>query len=107
MTDLSLRDELLAIVGEGFITFTPHHNPDDLHDESLHQRMVEPFAVVRPATTQQVVSIVQAATRHDVAITPRGSGTGLSGAATPIRGGIVSTWRTTSWSSNRASRCAN
>ncbi len=89
MTDLSLRDELLAIVGEGFITFTPHHNPDDLHDESLHQRMVEPFAVVRPATTQQVVSIVQAATRHDVAITPRGSGTGLSGAATPIRGGIV------------------
>jgi glycolate oxidase len=89
MTDPALKDELLEIVGEGFVTFTPHHNPDDLHDESLHQRMVEPFAVVRPATTQQVVSIVQCATRHGVAITPRGSGTGLSGAVTPIRGGIV------------------
>ena len=89
MVNESLRDELLAIVGEGYATFTPHHNPDDLHDESLHQRTVEPFAVVRPATTQQVVSIVQAANRHDIAITPRGSGTGLSGAVTPIRGGIV------------------
>ena len=89
MVNESLRDELLAIVGEGYATFTPHHNRDDLHDESLHQRTVEPFAVVRPATTQQVVSIVQAANRHDIAITPRGSGTGLSGAVTPIRGGIV------------------
>ena len=89
MVNESLREELLAIVGEGYATFTPHHNRDDLHDESLHQRTVEPFAVVRPATTQQVVSIVQAANRHDIAITPRGSGTGLSGAVTPIRGGIV------------------
>jgi glycolate oxidase len=89
MVNESLREELLAIVGEGYATFTPHHNPDDLHDESLHQRTVEPFAVVRPATTQQVVSIVQAANRHDIAITPRGSGTGLSGAVTPIRGGVV------------------
>ena len=89
MVNESLRDELLAIVGEGYATFTPHHNRDDLHDESLHQRTVEPFAVVRPATTQQVVSIVQAANRHDIAITPRGSGTGLSGAVTPIRGGVV------------------
>ena len=89
MTDESLREQLLAIVGDGSVTFSPHHNPDDLHDESLHQRTVEPFAVVRPATTQEVVEIVQAATRHDVAITPRGSGTGLSGAVTPIRGGVV------------------
>jgi glycolate oxidase len=89
MTDATLRDELLAIVGDTSATFTPHHNPDDLHDESLHQRVVEPFAVVRPSSTEQVVAIVQAAARHDVAITPRGSGTGLSGAVTPIRGGIV------------------
>ncbi len=89
MPDENLRDELLAVVGEGFATFTPHHNPDDLHDESLHQRSVEPFAVVRPRTTEEVVAIVQAATRHDVAVTPRGSGTGLSGAATPTRDGIV------------------
>ena len=89
MTDHSLSEELLAIVGEGFVSITPDHNPDDLHDESLHQRTVEPFAVVRPATTQQVVAIVQCATRHGAAVTPRGSGTGLSGAVTPIRGGIV------------------
>ena len=89
MPDQSLKDELLAIVGEHFATFTPHHNPDDLHDESLHQRHVEPFAVVRPETTEQVAAVVAAAASHGVAITARGSGTGLSGAATPSEGGIV------------------
>lgn len=89
MTDSQLSDELLAIVGEGSATFAPHHNPDDLHDESLHVRKVEPFAVVRPESTEQVIAIVNAASQHGVAITPRGSGTGLSGAVTPTPGGIV------------------
>lgn len=84
-----LHNELIAIVGVDAVTFSPDHNPDDLHDESLHSQHVEPFAVVRPATTQQVSDIAKVATRYGVPITPRGSGTGLSGGATPVPGGIV------------------
>ncbi len=89
MGNLTLRDEIIAIVGEDAATFEHEHYPDDLHDESLHQVHVEPFAVVRPSHTQQVSELAKLATRHGVALTPRGSGTGLSGAATPVPGGIV------------------
>ena len=89
MGTLELRNELIAIVGAGSVTFAPDHNPDDLHDESLHPSHVEPFAVVRPSNTQQVSAIAMLASAHGVAITPRGSGTGLSGAATPVADGIV------------------
>jgi glycolate oxidase len=83
------RNELIAIVGADAVTFSPSHQPDDLHDETLHPVHKEPFAVVRPLSTQQVSDIAKVASRHGVPITPRGSGTGLSGSATPVPGGIV------------------
>jgi len=86
---MDLRNELVDVVGVDHVTFSPHHNPDDLHDESLHAGHIEPFAVVRPATTEQVAHIARYASAHGVALTPRGSGTGLSGGATPVRDGIV------------------
>jgi glycolate oxidase len=84
-----LRGELIGVVGTDAVSFSPHHNSDDLHDESLHPSTAEPFAVVRPANTQQVADIARLATKYAVPITPRGSGTGLSGGATPVPGGIV------------------
>jgi glycolate oxidase len=89
MNSLDLRSELTAIVGADSATFTPNHNVDDLHDESLHQIHVEPFAVVRPLNTAQVAEIAKLASAHGVPLTARGSGTGLSGGATPVPGGIV------------------
>ncbi len=89
MGTLDLRNELIAIVGTDAVTFSPAHHPDDLHDESLHPDHNEPFAVVRPLNTRQVSDIAKTANSHGVPITPRGSGTGLSGAATPVPGGIV------------------
>ena len=89
MAPSTVQHELMSIVGSGAATFAPNHNLDDLHDESLHHLTVQPLAVVRPTTTLQVAQIVALASRNGLAITPRGSGTGLSGAATPIPGGIV------------------
>ncbi len=85
----NLRNELLELFGADAVTFAPHHREEDLHDESLHQRHHEPFAVVRPSSTADVAQLAQLATRHRITLTPRGSGTGLSGAATPVPGGIV------------------
>lgn len=84
-----LRNELVAVVGTEAATFSPDHSPDDLHDESLHPHQVEPFAVLRPSTTEQVAAIARIATARGVALTARGSGTGLSGGATPVADGIV------------------
>ena len=49
----------------------------------------EPFAVARPRSTEEVAELVRWAARHEVPITPRGSGTGLSGGALPVNGGLV------------------
>ncbi|MFI5035922.1 MAG: FAD-binding oxidoreductase [Acidimicrobiales bacterium] len=89
MSTDALQRELVDLVGADAVTFAPHHHPDDLHDESLHARTVQPFAVVRPADTGQVSALVRLAAREGRAITARGSGTGLSGGATPVEGGLV------------------
>ncbi len=89
MGNPALREALTSLLGEGGATFSPHHNPDDLHDETLHPDRVEPFAVTFPRTTEDVAAIARLASDHRVPITPRGSGTGLSGGATPVKDGIV------------------
>src|SRR5690242_14298358 len=48
-----------------------------------------PDAVVLPANVQQVSDVIKLATRHRLPVVPRGAGTGLSGGAVTIRGGIA------------------
>jgi len=81
--------EELARLVDGHATFRGHHSLDDLHDESLHERQCDPLAVVRPRSTGEVQAVLRWASAHQVAVTPRGSGTGLSGGATPLNEGIV------------------
>jgi glycolate oxidase len=88
VSDEGLRAELVKLTS-GLVTFSREHHPDDLHDESLHQRHREPFAVVRPTTTREVAELLRWASRREIPVTPRGSGTGLSGGATPVTGGLV------------------
>jgi glycolate oxidase len=45
--------------------------------------------VVFPRTTDEVVACVRAAAEHGLPVVPRGSGTGLAGAATPIGDALV------------------
>lgn len=48
-----------------------------------------PLAITFPESTEQVASIVRVANQYNLPITPRGAGTGLSGGATAVNGGIV------------------
>ncbi len=88
MTHLELVSELRHIVGERGLVSDPDalmtYNADgcvmDTHD---------PDVVVLPTTTEQVVAVVKLAAREHVPVIARGAGTGLSGGATPMRGGIV------------------
>src|SRR3989442_9267706 len=48
-----------------------------------------PDAVVLPATTAEVSSVIKLAAKHRIPVVPRGAGTGLSGGAVTIRGRIA------------------
>jgi glycolate oxidase len=48
-----------------------------------------PEALVRPETAEQIAAIMKLANRCKIPVTPRGAGSGLSGGAVPIYGGIV------------------
>ena len=55
-------------------------------------RVIEPgspVAVVRPASTAEVASVVRVAAAHGIAIITRGAGTGLSGGALPHKLGVT------------------
>ncbi|NLZ63121.1 MAG: FAD-binding oxidoreductase, partial [Lentisphaerae bacterium] len=48
-----------------------------------------PEAVVFPATAAEVAAVVKLANQECIPLTPRGAGSGLSGGAVPVYGGIV------------------
>src|SRR3977135_930626 len=48
-----------------------------------------PLAVVRPRRTEEVQAVMRWATANKIAVVPRGMGSGLSGGATALNGGIV------------------
>jgi len=86
--DPGFLQELRAIVGDrGLIV-----HADELRTyecDGLTNFRVMPGAVVLPSERQQVARVVRACAKHKVAFVARGSGTGLSGGALPVEGGIV------------------
>src|SRR5437667_6566003 len=79
--------ELSALLGARYVLHTPYDLMLYEYDASIDRST--PDIVVMPASTEDVVAIVKIAARHNVPIVPRGAGTGLSGGAIPIYGGIV------------------
>ena len=59
------------------------------HDEAPEYGKYMPDVVVEALTTEEVSKIMRFAYSHCIPVTPRGAGTGLSGAAVAIYGGIV------------------
>ncbi|WP_426574854.1 FAD-binding oxidoreductase [Aquihabitans sp. McL0605] len=80
---------LVDIVGAANVATGDAIAEDLTHDEAITAVPVVPAAVVRPATTDEVAAIVALAAEQGVALTARGSGTGLSGACIPQPDGIL------------------
>jgi glycolate oxidase len=57
------------------------------YDSSEHSH--RPDCAVWATTTEQVSEILKLANEHKIPVIPRGAGTGLSGMAVPVKGGIV------------------
>src|SRR5690625_3161954 len=58
-------------------------------DNALDPLAGRPLAVVRPLRTEEVQTVMRWASTHRVPVVTRGAGTGLSGGATAVDGGIV------------------
>ena len=83
-------DELIAIVGRKNVISDKEKIETYSHDEtSAKQYSHMPEVVVTPKTTKEIAKIVKLANKELIPITPRGAGSGLSGGAIPLFGGIV------------------
>ena len=84
-------DRLVAIVTKRNVIYRDAEKLEPYsHDEVVekeYQRL--PDVVVKPENAEQIAAILKLANRENIPVTPRGAGSGLSGGAVPIHGGIV------------------
>jgi len=80
--------KLGSIVGEKYILTIDDDKEPYSHDETLHHKFM-PGVVVKPGNTSEVSAIMKLAASERIPVTPRGAGTGLSGGALPVCGGIL------------------
>ena len=81
--------QLAEIVGADQVLVGEAIAEDYTHDEALSVAAQTPAAVVRPGTAAEVSAVLRAAASHGMPVTPRGTGTGLSGASIPRPDGLV------------------
>ena len=80
---------LIAELGDCVVVTDPDILASYLHDRAMDPAAGMPLAVVRPTSTEQVQAVLRWASAHRIPVVPRGAGSGLSGGATAIDGGIV------------------
>ncbi|MBP2073353.1 FAD-binding oxidoreductase [Thermoanaerobacterium butyriciformans] len=84
-------DELIEIVGNKNVIY---NNFDAMeaysHDEVAEKSYAHmPDVVVKPSSAEEISKIMKLANKYKIPVTPRGAGSGLSGGAVPVEGGIV------------------
>lgn len=99
--------ELVASLPEGVVATTPEalekYRQDWAHDPGAGM----PCAAVRAELAEHVQLAVRWAASHGIPVVPRGAGSGLSGGASAVEGGlVVSLERMTAIEIDPAARCA-
>lgn len=81
---------LRKIVGDNFVLTDEEKLEPFSHDEVNEPAYAStPEAVVKPRTAEEIAAIMRLANERRFPVTPRGAGSGLSGGAVPVYGGIV------------------
>ena len=83
-----LISRLREICGREHVLTHPHALATYRSDGLLHHRQT-PAAAVLPGTAAEVAQVVRACYESDVPWVARGAGTGLSGGALPVAGGVL------------------
>jgi glycolate oxidase len=83
----SMTRELVEIVGPGGLLYQPEDLMLYEYDGSVERSV--PHVVALPTDTGQVARLVQWAGENGMPVVPRGAGTGLSGGAVAVAGGLM------------------
>ncbi len=87
--DIAVVEELRSIVGKNNVIYNNKEKLQNYaHDEVLGLAAM-PEVVVKPESAEEISKILKLANERLIPITPRGGGSGLSGGAVPVLGGIV------------------
>jgi glycolate oxidase len=84
---MSIIDEIKEIVGDGNVFDDRVECLCNSRDMSVHEGIAD--AIVFAGTTEQVSAIMKLAHRDKVPVTARGTGSSVTGAVLPVKGGIV------------------
>jgi len=87
MLPSSVAEELRRVVGREAVIDSANDLRIFERDGSIEGAV--PDAVVLASTTEQVAAVIKIAAHNKIPVVPRGAGTGLSGGAVTIRGGIA------------------
>lgn len=83
-----IEEELKTLIPSERLFFKGESLEKYSHDETEDLRFY-PEAAALPINAEEVSALVKICNKHLIPITPRGAGTGLSGGALPIYGGLV------------------
>jgi glycolate oxidase subunit GlcD len=84
-----MRAELARLVGAEHVLDAPADSPYNADSARRRGLVGHADAVVLPGSAEEVAAVVRWCYAHDVAIVPRGGGTGVLGGAVPSEGGVV------------------
>jgi glycolate oxidase len=80
--------EFISIVGEPFVII--NNEELGIYSKDYTEDLAYlPEVVIKPRATEEVAAILKICNQYQIPITPRGAGTGLSGGALPLHGGVV------------------
>lgn len=86
--DNALFSEISDIVGSGNIYKSSEELEPYSHDET-EDLIYFPELVVKPSNAEQISQLMKLCNKHRIPVTPRGAGTGLSGGALAVYGGLM------------------
>jgi len=88
MISAEVQSQLKALLGPDYFST----RTEDLimyGSDATNQPQYRPEAVARPGTVEEIAGLVRLARTHKFGLIPRGAGSGLTGGALPITGGLV------------------
>jgi glycolate oxidase len=85
--DSKILQKLQEIVGKDYV-FTNKETLEIFSKDETEDYSFLPEVVVKPFTAEEISSILKLANEYKIPVIPRGGGTGLSGGALPVLGGI-------------------
>src|SRR6185312_8755562 len=84
----TIIESLKKIVGEEYV-FTDAESLHNYGHDETEDLNFPPQVVVKPRNSGEIAEILKICNKENIPLTPRGAGTGLSGGALPVYGGIV------------------